>query len=329
MTGQRIPGAWAQIAFRIVAAAALLSAFAQVTLGGVVRVTGSGLGCPDWPLCHGRVIPPFDTATLIEYSHRLSGSVLGVLVIATVVLAWTFYRSRPWVVASSVFGLVMVLIAGILGGLTVLTDLAWWVRLFHLGVAESVVAAMAVVLVSGWHSPTAAVNSTQMAEPGSERFKRMVLASGAGVFLLILSGSYMVGYGAGSSCGTWPLCNGGLLPQGSTYAIHMGHRLLAALVGLLVLATAFAAWARRERRPVIGWAGLAIGTLLVAQILIGAATVWEGFPSSLKAIHLSVASLLWMALAYLAALVVAQGGIARQRSRPEPERAAGLEGAVS
>ena len=327
MTGQRIPGARAQIAFRIVAAAALLSAFAQVTLGGVVRVTGSGLGCPDWPLCHGRVIPPFDTATLIEYSHRLSGSVLGVLVIATVVLAWTFYRSRPWVVASSVFGLVMVVIAGILGGLTVLTDLAWWVRLFHLGVAESVVAALAVALVSGWHSPTAAVNSTQMAEPEAERFNRIVLASGAGVFLLILSGSYMVGYGAGSSCGTWPLCNGTPFPQGGTSAIHMGHRLLAALVGLMVLATAFAAWARRERRPEIGWAGLAIGTLFVVQVLVGAATVWEGFPPSLKAIHLSVASLLWMALAYLAALVVAQGGIARQTSRPE--RAAGLEGAIS
>ena len=327
MTGQRVPGAWAQIAFRIVAAAALLSAFAQVTLGGVVRVTGSGLGCPDWPLCYGRVVPPFDTATLIEYSHRLSGSALGVLVIATVVLAWTFYRSRPWVVASSIFGLVMVVIAGILGGLTVLTDLAWWVRLFHLGVAESVVAAMAVALVSGWRSPNAAVTPTQVSEPEDERFNRMVLASGAGVFLLILSGSYMVGYGAGSSCGTWPLCNGSVFPQGNAYAIHMGHRLLAAIVGLLVLATAFAAWARRGRRPEIGWAGLPIGTLLFVQILVGAATVWEGFPSSLKALHLSVASLLWMALAYLAALVVAHGGIARTRS--QPERAAGLEGATS
>ncbi len=329
MTGQRIPGAWAQIAFRIVAAAALLTAFAQVTLGGVVRVTGSGLGCPDWPLCHGRVIPSFDTATLIEYSHRLSGSALGVLVIATAVLAWTFYRSRPWVVASSAFGLVMVVIAGILGGITVLTDLAWWVRLFHLGVAESVVAAMAVALVSGWHSPTAAMAPAQAAEPEGERFNRMVLASGVGVLLVILSGSYMVGYGAGSSCGTWPLCNGSLFPQEITYAIHMGHRLLAAIVGLLVLATAFAAWARRERRPEVGWAGLAIGSLLVVQILVGAATVWEGFPSSLRAIHLSVASLLWMALAYLAALVVLQSGIAQQRLQREPERAAGLEGATS
>ena len=186
---------------------------------------------------------------------------------------------------------------------------------------------MAVTVVSGWRPPAAAATSAEVAEPEAERFNRMVIASGAGVFLLILSGSYMVGYGAGSSCGTWPLCNGSLFPQGGAYAIHMGHRLLAAIVGLLVLATAFAAWARRERRPEIGWAGLAIGTLFVVQVLVGAATVWEGFPSSLKALHLSVASLLWMALAYLAALIVAQGGIAQRRS--QPERSASLEGAAS
>ncbi len=188
---------------------------------------------------------------------------------------------------------------------------------------------MAVALVSGWRPPAAVATSTRAAEPEAERFNRMVLASAAGVLLVIVSGSYMVGYGAGSSCGTWPLCNGSLFPQESTYAIHMGHRLLAAIVGLLVLATAFAAWARRERRPEIGWAGLAIGSLFVLQTLVGAATVWEGFPSSLRAVHLSVASLLWMALAYLAALVVVQGGIAQRRSHREPERAAGLEGATS
>ena len=56
------------------------------SIGGVVRITESGLGCPDWPLCHGRIIPPFDAATLIEYSHRLMASVVGLLVLATLVV---------------------------------------------------------------------------------------------------------------------------------------------------------------------------------------------------------------------------------------------------
>ena len=328
MTERRAPGPRARLVFRIAAVAALISAFSQVSLGGVVRVTGSGLGCPDWPLCHGRIIPPFETATLIEYSHRLTGSALGVLVVAMALLAWIFYRSNPLVVVSSVFGVVMVVVAGVLGGLTVLTDLAWWVRLIHLGVAESVVAAMAIALVSGWRSPTVAA-STPRASPESERFSRLVLASAIGVFVLILSGSYMVGYGAGTSCGTWPLCNGALFPEGAAFAIHMGHRLLAAIIGVLVLVTAYATWTRRVQRPVFGLVGVAIAALFTAQIMLGAATVWGGFPAWLKAVHLSMASLVWMALAYLMALIVVGSRLPAWMSHLGNPRAAGLEGATS
>ncbi len=327
MTERRTPGSRAQVAFRIAALAALISAFSQVTLGGVVRVTGSGLGCPDWPLCYGRIIPPFETATLIEYSHRLTGSALGVLVVATGLLAWTFYRSNRWVVVSSVFGVVMVIVAGVLGGITVLTDLAWWVRLIHLAVAESVVAAMAVALVSGWRSPTGVASATR-ASPEHERFTRLVLASAVGVFVLILSGSYMVGYGAGTACGTWPLCNGALFPEGAAFAIHMGHRLLAAIIGILVLVTAYSAWTRRGERPELGLGGLAIATLFIAQVLVGAATVWGGFPAWLKAIHLSIASLIWMGLAYMTALLIVGSSLPEWMAHGGRSRTAGLEGAT-
>src|ERR1700716_4408221 len=74
-------------------------AYLQIALGGVVRVSGSGLGCPDWPLCHGRPYPPADLHAIIEYSHRAVGTVTGVLIIATVVLAWVVYRTRRPIVA--------------------------------------------------------------------------------------------------------------------------------------------------------------------------------------------------------------------------------------
>ncbi|HEV2475593.1 MAG TPA: COX15/CtaA family protein, partial [Candidatus Dormibacteraeota bacterium] len=84
--------------FRVLAVATALFAYLQIALGGVVRVTGSGLGCPDWPLCHGRPYPPADIHSIIEYSHRSVGTVTGVLVIATVVLAWVvFHKQRPLV----------------------------------------------------------------------------------------------------------------------------------------------------------------------------------------------------------------------------------------
>ena len=147
MLQSRAPGPKSLIAFRVLALASSVAALAQVTLGGVVRVTGSGLGCPDWPLCHGQLIPPFEFATLVEYTHRLSASALGVLVLATLVLAWVFLRNNRWALWPSAIGMVLVIVAAALGGATVLTELSWWVRLIHLAVAEGVVAAMVVATV--------------------------------------------------------------------------------------------------------------------------------------------------------------------------------------
>ena len=319
-------------ALAYLALAALVASIVQVSLGGVVRVTGSGLGCPDWPLCDGRVIPVFERAPLVEFSHRLVASVVGLLTLAVAVLAVRRHKGEPWIRFPSLAGAFLVLIAALLGAVVVWTELAWWVRLIHLGVAESVVAAMAIALVAGWRpsivSSSAASSSPAQPSPERERLTRLVLASALGVFVLILSGSYMVGYGAGTSCGTWPLCNGALFPEGSAFAIHMGHRLLAAIIGIVVLVTAYAAWTRRVERPVLGWIGLAIAALFIAQVVLGAATVWGGFPASLKAIHLSIASLIWMALAYLAALLVVGRSLPAWVRNRDRSGATGLEGAT-
>ena len=84
-------------------------AFALVVLGGVVRVTGSSLGCPDWPLCHGRLIPPFDFHTLIEYSHRLVAVAVSVLVLATSLVAWRSWRKQKGILITA--NLILVVLA--------------------------------------------------------------------------------------------------------------------------------------------------------------------------------------------------------------------------
>ena len=325
MIQQRTPGKRIHLVFRVVAVAALVAAFTQVTLGGVVRVTGSGLGCPDWPLCHGQIIPPFEIDTLIEYTHRLSASVLSLLMLATAGMAWVFYRSNSWIMISSVSGLVLVVVAAALGGATVLTELAWWVRLFHLAIAELVVAAMVIVSVVGWRQPGQSSSQESNArETGG--FNRLILTTVVGVFLLILSGSYMVGYGAGSSCATWPLCNGSLFPQGAPYAIHMGHRLLSVLVGVLVIATVVAANSRGGRRPALRWAGMILAVVFAIQIMVGAGTVWMGFASEMKAIHLSFATLVWTALMFLATLVYSRQRLQFRSVEPGHGRTSELEG---
>ena len=292
----------AQIIFRVVAVAAVIAAFGQVTLGGVVRVTDSGLGCPDWPLCYGQIIPPFSVPTMIEYSHRLSASVLSLFVLGTAVLAWLNFRENRVVIGSSIAALVLVVVAAILGGITVLTELEWWVVLFHLGIAEILLAALIVAAIGGWNGSRVESQSTE-ARPGPTT-RNLAIAAIAGAFILILSGSYMVGFGAGTSCATWPLCRGSFWPSdAAAYLIHMGHRYIAALVGLVVLAAAWHVIRNLEDNPPARLAAVAVILAFAIQIVIGAAVIWTKFGADFKAIHLSVATLVWAALVTMVGLI--------------------------
>ncbi len=288
-------------ALRALTLAALVAAVGQVTLGGVVRVTGSGLGCPDWPLCDGRVIPSLEISTLIEYSHRLSATALGLLVLATTVMAWWSHRDNVRVTASNTAALALVVVAALLGGITVLTELAWWMVLVHLGVAELAVACLVVAVVAAWNadSKTGPVRTG----PGElNRYYSLLVVTLVGLFAVILFGSYMVGRGYGSVCATWPLCNGSVLPQGEAFLVHMSHRISVALVGVSIAGTAAAAWSRKDQQPSLAMIALVAAGLFIVQAAIGAATVWTGFSLPLKSLHLSVATLLWMSIVLLAAV---------------------------
>ena len=294
-----------RLAYRIVVLAALITAVGQVALGGVVRVTGSGLGCPDWPLCHGRIIPPFELETLIEYSHRLSASVLSILVVAATVLAWRVLRENRTAIISTAVALGLVAMAAVVGGVTVLTELAWWVVTVHLALAEALVASLVIASAAGWD----AGSGKRSGNAGG--FERLLKVTLIGTFALILSGSYMVGLGYGSTCATWPLCRGDVLPQGEASLVHMAHRYMAGLVGILTAGVALSAWTRRINSN-SGRAALALIGLFLIQTLLGAATVWTGFASALKSVHLVAATLVWVALIYLAAIQ-----FAFRRSEPE------------
>src|SRR5260221_4505519 len=124
------------VAFRRLALVTAAFAYLQIALGGLVRVSGSGLGCPDWPLCHGRPYPPADAHAIIEYSHRAVGTVTGLLIIATVVLAWVVFRTRrplvAWIATASLIGVVG---EGALGGIVVANELQPWLVVVHLRLA--------------------------------------------------------------------------------------------------------------------------------------------------------------------------------------------------
>src|SRR5688500_7861489 len=83
--------------------------FGLIVLGGIVRATDSGLGCPDWPRCHGSFMPRCETATLIEYSHRLTASIAGLLVLAILVWTWRSYRRVPALLYPAILTFVLLL----------------------------------------------------------------------------------------------------------------------------------------------------------------------------------------------------------------------------
>src|SRR5258708_35126112 len=142
------------VAFRRLALVTAAFAYLQIALGGLVRVSGSGLGCLDWPLCHGRPYPPADPHAIIEYSHRAVGSVTGILIIATVVLAWVVFRARrpmvAWLATASLIGVVG---EGALGGVVVANDLQPWLVVVHLGLAMMILGFLVATAVMAGAPP--------------------------------------------------------------------------------------------------------------------------------------------------------------------------------
>src|SRR3954453_9083150 len=84
------PERYAQVAFVSLIALALI-----VMTGAAVRLTGSGLGCPDWPRCYGRVVAPLEFHAVIEFANRMLSGLVGIAVIAASGLAW-FRRPFRW-----------------------------------------------------------------------------------------------------------------------------------------------------------------------------------------------------------------------------------------
>ena len=174
--------------------ACIITVFSLITLGVVVRVTGSGLGCPDWPLCHGSVIPPLEFHTLIEYSHRLTASLTMAMLILVTGVAWWRYRHHSHVVALLTLVLILVGVEAALGGIAVLTDLSPNIVTVHLLIAQSIFAFLIIALIRSSQTKTPDILTNNP-----------TVAWWAGIAALttlavIIWGSYVVGLGAGRVC---------------------------------------------------------------------------------------------------------------------------------
>jgi len=280
--------------FRRLAGVTAIFAYLQIALGGVVRVSGSGLGCPDWPLCHGKPYPPANVHSIIEYSHRAVGSVTGVLIIATVILAWLVWRERrplvAWLATASLIGVVG---EGLLGAGVVANELAAWLVLIHLGLAMIILGFLVATVVMSM-PPWPGVS-----DPG---FRRLAAVAAGATYLLLLTGSTVVASGADTACHSWPLCGSGFTPDFAGFnAFTMLHRGSVLVIGALLVYVLL----RATRVP--GLKAASIGTLVVfgLQVAVGAgAAVTDA--ELFNGLHVALATLVWAGVLATALLTVAR-----------------------
>lgn len=277
-------------ALRGAAVAATAMTFLLIAIGGAVRATGSGLGCPGWPKCFDRWVPPLEYHALIEYSHRLAASVVVVLIAVFAVVAWRRHPRVRRVVWPPTLAVGVVFVQAALGGVVVEGGLAPALVTAHFATAM----VLAAVLVVG----TVAAFTVDATARSPDGFTSLARAAAAGSFLLLLMGAYVRGAGASLAFRDWPLMDGQAVPDLSSLgaALHFGHRVAALAVGAVVVAFAVQAWRRRHvLAPVAALAGLA-ACLFALQVVVGGLNVLTRLAPAAVGAHVVLAALVWGSL---------------------------------
>ena len=286
--------------FRKLATATAIATIVLFGVGGLVRGTGSGLGCTTWPACEpGRLFPSGTIHSLIEFSHRFLVFVVTILVATTAVAAWRSYRNVPSIVWPAVAAVPLVIGQAVLGGVVVRTDLnRWWVTI-HFAVALAFVAD--VIFVAANASCVARREAGRETPAGDRGYARLTVLTTGFTGVLLLVGTYVRATSAGLAFTDWPLMNGRLVPAlGGAATAMFVHRLLAAGVFLLVAWVTIRARTMATRsKDLVVLSTLALA-LFAGQILSGALNVWSLLRPWAIVLHVALSVLIWSTLVALA-----------------------------
>ena len=293
--------------FQRLALIAAATTYMLIVIGAIVRSTGSGMGCPDWPTCHGALIPPLgDTAAWIEWIHRGVAAIVGLLVLGVAFLALRHHRRQLSILVPSLLAVALTGFQAYLGKITVDTNNAGeWVTA-HLAAALVLLAMLTFVAVRARYP------ATLPARGASQRLTLLIAFTAAAVYVLMLFGSNVTALGPAASLifPDWPLFNGQLLPDfaanpevAGLQMAHFLHRVVAAFVGLLMLGVALFIWraVRAERRggqSVPGGEALLalVGTaaaLYAVQVVVGALQITTTLAAWAVALHLALGAAIW------------------------------------
>jgi len=279
----------------VLVGATALAAWALVAVGGLVRVSESGLGCPDWPLCDGRVVPTGQKEPIIEYSHRVTAAAVIVLLVISTVWAFRRNRDRKDVTTSLTVALALVPAQAVLGAIVVWLELPGEVVGVHFMVGLVFLSACVYAAAAAWRGAD---------EPSSTYRSVAVVAAGTGLLLVSL-GASVVATDAMHGCGTeWPGCDGGVVGDDRLGVLQVLHRTVGYVV--FALALVLLVLALRRRGPLL--AGIAPATFAALQIPFGIGIVLSEHGSTLhdafRVLHVAGSGAVWASLVAVFAVVM-------------------------
>ncbi|MBI4209591.1 MAG: COX15/CtaA family protein [Deltaproteobacteria bacterium] len=278
--------------------------FLLIVWGGIVRNSGAGLACPDWPLCHGKIIPPLETLILLEWGHRLIASFVVLFTFLVVLFGIGSQKYRRLIGEMALITFFLLIVQALLGALTVKYGLGPQFVTLHLAVAWIFLALLlwmylVIARPAGpKQSPGGGIAEPVLSEvEGAPRNDRKlallatVLVYGQGVL-----GAYVGSSHAGLACPDFPTCFGRWIPTmtgGIPY--QFAHRMvaflvLATIIGLVT--TGFQAPIEKCFRSLL-W-GILSATIL--QISFGIGNVLLRLPPWMSVAHLGVGTALFAML---------------------------------
>jgi protoheme IX farnesyltransferase len=275
--------------FQKLAALTLGTAILLVIVGVIVRATDSGLGCPDWPFCHGQVLPPLDDANAwIEWVHRTIAAIIGFEIVGLAILALRDHRDRPSLVWPSLAAVALVGFQAWLGRETV--------RLGNSGesVTAHLTAAMLLVALLVFVTVRAGFPGRVTGRGSSQRFTLLAAFTALATFALLLFGSQVTATDSALVFPDWPLMDGSLLPAlTEATSAHVLHRWVAAIVGVVVVAVAVIAWRTQRERPTLVRITVVAAVLYAIQVVVGGLQVLTSLSGWSQTLHLGLGAIIF------------------------------------
>lgn len=297
---------------RILAFIAILTQGGIAVTGAVVRVTGSGLGCPTWPQCFPGSFTPVGVSEVpvlhqaVEFGNRLLAFVV-VLAAAAVVVAVTRARRRREVLFFAWLMPLGTVVQAVIGGFTVLTGLLWWTVAIHLVVSMAMVWLATLLYVKVGESDAASKSTPTV--PAALR--ALVGLSGVALTGVLIAGTMVTGAGphAGDKSIEEPV------PRLGIEIVTLVHAHSQFLIGYLALLVGlgFALYAVRAPSAVKRRLHVLIA-LVLAQSLIGLVQYFTGVPAVLVAFHVAGAGACTAATAAVWAACRARGPVNTERA---------------